>query len=227
MNLTAEHAVSGGVIDASEGPHAVAVVCVLLCGGESRRMGQDKARLELAGRTLLERVIDTLNDLDAPIVLATGPTDRYAELGVERVLDAPGHVGPAAGLLAAIEQRTADRYVLVACDMPRLDARLLDALVERAQADDLDVCFFESETGREPLCAVYSHRILDLLQAAQAEGNRRVTAFLDQPGSERLRIGALRVDELGGDLRGKQCARNVNTPEELRDERRAFEGGGA
>jgi len=190
-------------------------------------MGEDKARLELAGRTLLDRALEALRGLAAPILLATGPRDRYLDLGVDRVQDAPDTAGPAAGLLAAMERSPADRYVLVACDMPRLDARLLSTLVNRAQQGDLDACFFESETGREPLCAVYSSRILPALRSAQARGNRRVTAFLGEAGAERLRIGTLGVDELSEELRALDCARNLNTPEDLRDERRAWEGDSA
>jgi molybdenum cofactor guanylyltransferase len=227
VNPAAELLLRDTVSDAADGSGATAVVCVLLCGGESRRMGQDKARLELAGRTLMDRALTALRGLDAPILLATGPRDRYADLGLQTVQDAPETAGPAAGLLAAIEHLQADRYVLVACDMPRLDARLLDALVERALEGDLDACFFESETGREPLCAVYSHRILPALRSAQARGKRRVTAFLGEAGAEQLRIGTLSVDELSGELRALDCARNLNTPEDLRDERRAWEGGGA
>lgn len=213
--------------DAEGRSRATELVCVLLCGGESRRMGEDKATLELAGRSLLQRALDALRGLDAPIVLATGPRDRYSGTGLVRVQDAPDTAGPAAGLIAAIESMPAKRYVLVACDMPRLDARLLDRLVARAAEGDLDACFFQSKSGREPLCAVYSRRILDQLRSAQARGKRRVTAFLDEPGAEKLRIGTLGVDELGGELRGLDCARNVNTPEDLRDERRAWEGGRA
>lgn len=203
------------------------LVCVLLCGGQSRRMGEDKAGIELAGRTFLDRALEALRALDAEIVLATGPQDRYGDTGLARVQDAPRTAGPAAGLLAAMESIPARRYVLVACDMPRLDPRVLDRLVQCAETGDLDACFFESESGREPLCAVYSGRILGLVRSAQARGKRRVTAFLDEPGAENLRVGTLGVDELDGELRGSDCARNVNTPEELRDERRAWEGGRA
>ncbi|MCA8978752.1 MAG: molybdenum cofactor guanylyltransferase [Planctomycetes bacterium] len=214
--------------DTVNGTRATArLVCVLLCGGESRRMGEDKAAIELAGRTLLDRALDALRDLDAPIVLATGPSDRYPESGLPSVQDAPRTAGPAAGLLAAMEAWPAERYVLTACDMPRLDAGLLRRLVERAEADDLDACFFTTERGHEPLCAVYSRRILGLLRSAQAHEKRRVTAFLDERGADALRVGTLGVDDLPRGLRERDCARNVNTPEELRDERRAWEGGGA
>lgn len=190
-------------------------------------MGEDKARVAIAGRSMIDRTLDVLRELAAPIVLATGPSDRYADLGFERVRDGHGTTGPVAGLLAAIEHRAAERYLLVACDMPRLDARLLKALVQRSETEALDVCFFESERGREPLCAVYSRNVQSSLQAAQAHGKRRVIAFLDEPEAESLRVGVLRADELGGGLRDLDCARNLNTPEELREERRAWEGGGA
>jgi len=187
-------------------------------------MGEDKARIELDGATLIERALAPLRALDAPLVLATGPRDRYADLGLQRVLDADGTAGPAAGLLAAMIAVPAQRYVLVACDMPRLDARILNALLARAEEQDLDACLYESAGGREPLCAVYAHRVLGFVRSAQARGRRRVTAFLEEPGSEGLRCGVLRHDELDAELRGVDCARNLNTPDDLRAERDALEG---
>jgi len=187
-------------------------------------MGEDKARLELAGSSFMEHALATLRDLDAPLVLATGPQNRYADFGLTCVQDAPDTAGPAAGLLAAMDAVQADRYLLVACDMPRLDARILDALLARSESKDLDACFFENERGREPLCAIYSRRILPALRAAQTSRRRRVMAFMDEPVGKDLRIGVLNVTELDAELRDVDCARNVNTPEEFREERRVWEG---
>ena len=98
---------ASGSLTEVEGRLAFEVSGVVFCGGRSVRMGSDKALLELEGRSLLEHAVDTLRELTPHVFLATGPAERYAELGLERVLDKTGGAGPLAGLAAALEHACA------------------------------------------------------------------------------------------------------------------------
>jgi molybdopterin-guanine dinucleotide biosynthesis protein A len=192
---------------------ATEVSGVVVCGGQSRRMGRDKARLEVAGETLLARVVRELSSVVGEVVLACGPEERYADLGLPLALDGVEHGGPLAGIVAGLEAVRAPRALVVACDMPRLDARLLSALVARAEDEALDVCFLEGPGGIEPLCAVYGRRCLPAMRAALAAGRRQVRAFL---GEEKgLAVGRLLESELDEALRRSEPATNLNTPEDL------------
>jgi molybdopterin-guanine dinucleotide biosynthesis protein A len=204
-------------------------VCgVVLCGGASRRMGADKARLELGGRSLLLGTVERLEAHCRRVVLACGSAPRYAELGRELVLDATptdGAVapaaGPLAGILSALDAIEAERFLVLACDMPRASAELFDALLERSDALRPDVLFFESERGVEPLCAVYHRRCRHPMRAAASAGERRVLAFLDHPLADGAPVHAerLREGELAPELRARDSALNLNTLDELQRER--------
>lgn len=182
---------------------------VVFCGGASRRMGRDKALLVLDGMTLLERATRVLAAVTPRVLLATGATPRYAELGLEHVLDEEPGAGPLAGLAALLEriQRARLAYACVlACDMPLVPADLFPALLTQARAADADACLVRTQAGLEPLLGVYHARCLPAVRAALARGARRMDAFHGD-----IRLVTRASAELGPD-----CARNLNTPEDFR-----------
>lgn len=189
-------------------------------------MGFDKGAAELGGLTLVERAARTLASIAPRVVLACGAAPRYAQAGYPLLLDTPGLHGPAAALVAALEEGSAEWILALACDMPRVEATVFSALLEIARARGLDACMLASERGEEPLCGVYRRTLAPALRAAQAAQRLRVTAFRDFPlasgelprvaavtSGELLERGALDADRL------VDTARNLNTPEDLLHER--------
>jgi len=182
---------------------------VAFCGGESRRMGRDKAGLVLDGATLLERAVGVLAAVTPRVLLATGNAPRYGELGLECLMDAHERAGPLAGLVTVLEriQREGVAYACVlACDMPRVSAAVFHALLARARTGAADVCLVRTRAGLEPLCGVYHARCARAVRAALARDERRMDSFHGE-----MRLTTLDEEELGLD-----CARNLNTPEEFR-----------
>jgi molybdopterin-guanine dinucleotide biosynthesis protein A len=182
---------------------------IVFCGGASRRMGRDKARLVLEGTTLLERAVRVLAEVTPRVLLASGSGPRYPELGLECLADEQEGAGPLAGLAAALERvgREGVRYAcILACDMPRVSPGVFTALLACARASDADVCLVRTPAGLEPLCGVYHARSLPAPRAALASGARRMDSF----------HGAVRLVTLDERELGSDCARNLNTPEEFR-----------
>lgn len=184
-------------------------------------MGEDKARLELAGRSLLERAIACLEPVSDRVLLACGAEPRYAWTGCDVVIDSFPGGGPLVGLeaaLAALVDTDAEWVAVLACDMPRVEAQVFAELLREAHTRELDVCMLASERGPEPLCAVYHRRCLAPLRAALARGERRVTGFHDEPVVEegprtarRLAVGTMTASE--------DVVLNLNTPADLELER--------
>jgi molybdopterin-guanine dinucleotide biosynthesis protein A len=181
-------------------------------------MGADKARMLLAGRALMEYPLKVLREVAGEVVLATGSEPRYEDLGLSCVLDPVADGGPLAGIasgLEAAEERSCTYVACLACDMPRASVRSLTALLERAEKLALDACLLETESGLEPLFAVYHRSCLAPVRAALSRGERRAIAFHGERVDGRpLRIGVVDAKHLGED----GCARNLNTPQEWHGE---------
>ena len=196
-------------------PRDVPVCGLVLCGGESQRMGRDKALLDLGGRSLLERAIAELEPVCDEVWLASGPAPRYVALGRCELQDRrPRGSGPLAALEAglwALRARSERGYlVLLACDMPGATSALFRELLARAAQENLDVAGLSGARGPEPLAAVYSAALLESVVAALDSGERKMTS----PAAFPARHGALPrcawMERPDGPL-----FRNLNTPADL------------
>jgi molybdopterin-guanine dinucleotide biosynthesis protein A len=185
---------------------------LVLCGGASTRMGRDKARVDLDGETLIERALRAVTAVAPDARLACGPKARYADLGVPLVCDRFAGAGPLAGLEAGLSAAPPGRVVVLACDMPHADARVLQRLLDHARDNDLDVAVLRSGRGIEPLCAVWSTTVAPLVRAALERGDYGVQALI----AALPRVGALAADPASS---SGDCAANVNTPADLERER--------
>ena len=148
----------------------------VLAGGQSSRMGRDKALLELEGATLLRRAFDLLVSVCGAATVV-GPRARYSSLGLPLIEDARQGCGPLAGIEAALadcSSRAAAPWALVvACDMPGLESDALAALLdEAAHAAGVHAVVPVSADGRrEPLCALYRPVALDAVRKQLETGH--------------------------------------------------------
>ncbi|WP_419186488.1 molybdenum cofactor guanylyltransferase [Rohdeia mirabilis] len=182
---------------------ATGLGALVLCGGASTRFGSDKALAEVAGTTLLERTLDLLAQRTDDLVVATGHAPRYADVlerfrGLRVALDREPGLGPLAGLEAGLARFDPRSSVLVvACDLPNLDLRTLDALVAERHRADLDLCLWRDGDGLHPLLGCYRASVLPAVRAALDRGERRLVAFhggADVPPAGRTDARSLAVD---------------------------------
>jgi molybdopterin-guanine dinucleotide biosynthesis protein A len=147
----------------------------ILSGGASRRMGQDKALLDFGGQLLILAIAAVLARVSRPVSII-GPPDRYSHLGLPVIADLREACGPLAGIETALAASTQSRNLIVACDMPRLPAGLL----ERLLATESQCAVPQTPDGRvHPLCAVWDRALLPSVTAALDRGVRKVRDVLD------------------------------------------------
>lgn len=163
---------------------------VILTGGTAARMdGVDKAALEVAGVTLLERALHaTMAALDVVVVGAEVPTSRPATFTRED----PPHGGPAAGLLAGLDRLRPglDLVCALAVDMPHVEAGTVARLTWAVEGDPSAdaACLVDAGGRRQPLAAVYRTTALQAARPASRE---------DEHGLPMHRlVGGLRVVEV-------------------------------
>ena len=205
--------------------------CVILAGGKSSRMGQDKALLSYQGGSFLEGICSTLDDF----------TDKYIARGPHEICpeeiasdwkvigDNYDEKGPLGGLEAALSSCKSKALFVTTCDMPLLQKSLVGVIcrayveitckgdaedfgredvdaIYREERDSLDALVVQTPDGRiHPLCGVYHTRVLPVIRQMLEEDNCRLMRLLDQ-----LQVSYLQLD----DAMAKQVT-NVNTREDL------------
>lgn len=154
----------------------------VLVGGESRRMGRDKARLPYRNGTLVGHIAAQVERAAGSVCLVGAP-ERYRDLPFPAIPDRFPGAGPAAGIHAALASSAAEWNLVVACDMPEVTAEFLLALIEQAERASKQGLLPVSPDGRrQPLCAVYHRSCLPAFEDALRAGRRKladVVAGLD------------------------------------------------
>ncbi len=188
---------------------------VILAGGLATRMGGgDKGRLPLAGRPLIEHVIDRLAPQVEKLALnANGDAARFSDLGLPVLADSiAGHPGPLAGVLAGMDwaaARGASHIVTAAADTPLFPADLVAVLVNAADADGKPIALAATKAGdklwRQPTFGLWPVSLRDDLRAALTEGVRKVVIWTDRHGTA---LAAYPDDPFDPFF-------NVNTPKDL------------
>lgn len=207
-----------------------AVAAAVLAGGQSRRMGRDKAFLRIGGRPLIERTLATLDRRFPEVLLVANEVARYAHLGRRVAADLRPGAGALGGVYTAVALAAgpATHVFLCACDMPFLDERLIDLLVGQVgAAEPADVVVPEdpsapdSSAGLHPLCAVYSRRVLPAIERSLAAGRFKVIGFYGDVTVRRVGPDAFAAAGVS-----PRALTNINTPEELALAERLLAAGG-
>lgn len=150
---------------------------VILSGGQSRRMGRDKAGVMLAGRTLLDWKAAELAPLFGEVYVSVDRPGRYP--GYRELADLRPGQGPLAGLEAAFLRTGAEAVFLAAVDLPFAGASLAARILREIEPGD--ACVIRRRSGEaEPLFALYRRGCLEPLTACLNEGRRAVKALLDR-----------------------------------------------
>lgn len=189
----------------------------ILAGGESTRMGRNKAALELDGVPMLLRTARLVESVaGAPSVI--GNLNGADSCGLATIADEWPGAGPLGGIATALAASKAPWNLIVACDLPYLTKPWLEFLVQRALASPGDAVMPTNTRGAEPLCAMYSRRCEQAVRAALASGIRKVTDGLKETLVELIDPFEWKAFDSEGLL-----FKNMNSPEDYEEARRRFE----
>jgi molybdopterin-guanine dinucleotide biosynthesis protein A len=154
---------------------------LVLAGGRSTRMGRDKATLAYHGRSQLDAARALLAPRVADCFVSVRP-DQVGDPARARhpqIVDGPEGLGPAAGILAAQRAHPQAAWLVLACDLPFLDAGTLDALLAARDPGKVATAFRSAHDGLpEPLCAVYEPAAAPPFARYVAEGRSCPRKFL-------------------------------------------------
>ena len=190
------------------------VSIAVLAGGQSRRMGRDKAQIELDGATLLERIAYVANVVAAAIVVGREQPADFEFDRIPFIEDREPGLGPIGGLQTALLHFETP-VVLVGCDMPLLDPEALQWLVERFAESNAPhglTCIRDREF--EPLFSVYRPACLERIDTMIANGQRALHRLIQDGDFDEVDVPASVARHL----------LNINTPDELEQLRELLRG---
>ncbi len=187
------------------------VLVLILAGGQSRRMGRDKAELPFEGETMLTSLVHRYG-AEYPVAVSVREPGSYDTAGAPEIVDQYPGQGPLAGLQAAFRQTGAERIFLTGTDLPFGSVELARELLGRAEGDPAgDAWVVRRRDGKtEPLCAVYRKSCLLPAEECLEEGRR---SFKDL--FQKIIVRYVEERMLPGfDL--EYLLDNLNTPEDYR-----------
>jgi molybdenum cofactor guanylyltransferase len=199
----------------------------ILAGGRSRRMGKDKALMQLDpnGPSLLKLVIEAVRPLTDDLFAVASGRPEYARFGAAVKPDLYPNAGALGGIGSALRHARGERTLVVSCDHPYLSRALLEAMLAWPGEWEALVPVVEGESRqgggqiRQTLHAVYTKRCLPAIEAAIAAGRLQTAGILREVQSLELPVEALKAFD--PELRSLM---SINTPSELdRARARAFD----
>lgn len=150
---------------------------VILAGGQSRRMGQDKSLMSVGGEPLISRIAGQLAPHFPELLVSSNDPWKYNFLGLPVVPDEVPGQGPLRGILSCLKAAGQERVLVIACDIPVVDLAFVRELI--ACSDRADIVMPLSKDGLyEPLFAVYRKTVIPRAEAVLARGGRRIVEVL-------------------------------------------------
>ena len=143
------------------------LLAVVLCGGESKRMGSDKGLLQLEGKTWTEHIVQKLEEENLPVLISINKQQQepYSKIfkKEELVVDQLPMHGPLNGLLTVHQQNPQKDILLIACDLIDMDKSILEELINNYEKNEADYFAYEENNFFQPLCAIYTSTALKSL----------------------------------------------------------------
>ena len=180
----------------------------IIAGGKARRLGgRQKGTLAFGSTSIIERQIATLRTLTDTLLIVANDTASYARFGVPVIGDDIPDAGALGGIYTALAHAAADPVIIVACDMPFVQAAFLRYLIDAVRT--ADVAIPRTPSGYEPLCACYAGRCAPHLRRQIEAGVLKIQDLLPH-----VRVREIGPREIAPYDREGLLFCNVNTPDD-------------
>jgi molybdopterin-guanine dinucleotide biosynthesis protein A len=182
---------------------------VILAGGKSQRMGQDKAFLDLDGQTFIERILVEAKGLSEEVIIIAN-TKQYENLGVQVYSDLVADAGPVGGIYTAMQIVQTPYLLVLSCDIPLLKRAVLEHLIQESIPCDVNI--LTTEERWQPLTAIYNSITSPVFKKALDTKSLKLRSLLLL-----MHLNTIACPE---DL--ISCLDNINTPNDLKKIRNGY-----
>jgi molybdopterin-guanine dinucleotide biosynthesis protein A len=184
---------------------------VIQAGGQSTRMGENKALKRFLDRPLIERVIERLRPIADELLVTTNEPDAFSYLSIPLFPDIKPGRGALGGLHTALASAHYPQVAVIACDMPFASAPLVVAATSLLEQESADVVIAQTAEGFEPLHAVYRRDACrPAVESALEADQWRVIAWFPK-----VKVRKLTDEELNRYDPDHLAFWNLNTPEDF------------
>ncbi|BDD02843.1 molybdenum cofactor guanylyltransferase [Aureibacter tunicatorum] len=177
---------------------------IILAGGKSSRMGEDKGMMMIDGEASAKRIARKLEVFCGKVIIASS-NEQHKLLQYELVEDMYPMQGPLAGLQAALSYSSTQANLVLSCDVPMIDDDVLQSLIDAHDGSSL-ITWVSAEGKEMPLVGIYDKSCADYFEECLKQDERRVRVACGQLSKK--------VIHLEGSL--ALSVHNFNTPEDLK-----------
>lgn len=183
---------------------------VIQAGGESRRMGQNKALLPFMGQSLIERVISRIKVISEEILITSNEPNLFDFLHIPVFADLVPDRGALGGLFTAFSITHTPLVAVVACDMPFVNPQLLEAQIKSLVDQNKDCMVPRHQNGTEPFHAVYRREVCCAAVKASLDlEHKRVDSWFPV-----VHMGFFEAEEITRYDPSGNAFFNINSPED-------------
>jgi molybdopterin-guanine dinucleotide biosynthesis protein A len=135
---------------------------IILSGGRSLRMGENKSFLMLNGKTVIEHVIEKMRGLFSRVILITNQPNEYEFLGIEMFEDVFKFEGPLAGIHSGLVNSQTEKNFVISCDLPLMKKEMITFIVDHKTEKPITVT--KADGFIQQLCGVYSQKCIPICE---------------------------------------------------------------
>jgi len=177
------------------------ISAVILAGGQSKRMGSNKALLPIGDITFIARITNTLQQRFSKIYISANNPEEYEVLKRPVITDIFRGYGPLAGIHAALKNIPTEHAFAVSCDVPFISTEVIDALVSAIVPGTILIA--DDGQRLHPLIGIYPRSVYNKLDEYLRNNEKQVHKFLDGMKHKRVDVSQHR-----------DAVKNINTIEE-------------
>lgn len=148
------------------------ITCIILSGGKSSRMGEDKALLQVGAKTIIEMMIDKLKPFCNEIIISADNVEKYSKFGYKVVPDKFKNSGPLAGIYSSLLESNTESNFVISCDLPLVSQNVIEKIINTNS--DKEIILPVTDGKYHQLCGVYSKSVLEkaefILNAEEEKG---------------------------------------------------------
>jgi molybdopterin-guanine dinucleotide biosynthesis protein A len=181
---------------------------IILSGGKSIRMGENKAFIQIEGVPIVKRIYDLFTELFQEVIIVTNQKHLFSNFDSKIYSDLIPGKGALGGLYTGIFFSSFQHSFCVACDMPFIKKSLVQYLIEHI--DEADVIVPRTKDGLQPLHAIYSKNCIDPMKRMIEEGKSKIIDIYNQ-----VHVKIIDEKDFICFDPGRESFINVNTREEL------------